>query len=213
MLESRCVRRVGGASERSVDVRIIAATNRMEHLGTAASRIRMDLYHRVATVVLDLPPLRERMSDVHELVTTMLEELAPENGVKSVTLDGWRALFAHDWPGNVRELRHAVQRAVTLGEQELGPMDFFPERRLKSGQHLLPSPRRLDLPLPPPPSTDGLPEGLELSIYDTMMRGAMEHALNTHKTIRAAATNLGMAKSTFADKARLWGLLPRKKKR
>ncbi|HLL25751.1 MAG TPA: sigma-54-dependent Fis family transcriptional regulator, partial [Kofleriaceae bacterium] len=68
VLESRRVRRVGGSHERGVDVRIIAATNRMEGLGTEASRLRLDLYHRIATVVLKLPALRERLGDVKELV-------------------------------------------------------------------------------------------------------------------------------------------------
>src|SRR3954471_21950089 len=84
VLESRKVRRVGGANERCVDVRIVAATNRLEHLGTEASRLRLDLYHRLATVVLALPPLRERMGDLPELVNSMLEELEPEHGRKIV---------------------------------------------------------------------------------------------------------------------------------
>ena len=129
VLESRRVRRVGGAVERTVDVRIVAATNRVEHLGTESSKLRLDLYHRVATVVLELPPLRQRMADIEELVGWMLEEHAPEYGRKRVTDAGWASLASYGWPGNVRELRHAVARAVALGGDELGPPDFFPELR------------------------------------------------------------------------------------
>jgi len=192
-LETRHVRRVGGAFERAVDVRIVAATNRLDGLGTESSRLRLDLYHRVATVVLELPPLRERMGDLVELVEHLLNELAPEHGRRVVTDDAWKALVSYGWPGNIRELRHAVSRAVALGGIELYPADFFPEQRF--GRHATPLIGVEDSPLPP---------------YQTMMRGAMEQALATHGSIRAAAEHLGMAKSTFADKAKAWGLIPRR---
>jgi transcriptional regulator with PAS, ATPase and Fis domain len=193
VLESRLVRRVGGTSDRTVDVRIIAATNRLDGLGTEASRLRLDLYHRLATVVLGLPPLRERMGDLRELVEAMLDELAPESGRKRVAAEVWDALIAYHWPGNVRELRHAVCRAVALGGEELCAADFFPE--LKLGRR----------------GPAGSPDALVP--FEAMMRGAMEQALATHGTIRAAANHLGMAKSTFADRARVWGLAPPPRRR
>jgi len=193
-LESRRVRRIGGASERLVDVRIVSATNRMEHLGTDASKLRLDLYHRLATVVLVLPPLRERMGDLPELVQSMLTELAPEHGQKLVSDDAWKALAENPWPGNVRELRHAVVRAVALGDDELEPEHFFPELRLvwpRTNDHE-------DEPLVP---------------YERVLRSAMERAIAAHGTIRAAAGHLGMPKSTFADRAQRWGLLRRDRPR
>ena len=193
-LESRRVRRIGGASERLVDVRIVSATNRMEHLGTDASKLRLDLYHRLATVVLVLPPLRERMGDLPELVQSMLTELAPEHGEKVVSDDAWKALAENPWPGNVRELRHAVVRAVALGDDELEPEHFFPELRLvwpRTNDHE-------DEPLVP---------------YERVLRSAMERAIAAHGTIRAAAGHLGMPKSTFADRAQRWGLLRRDRPR
>jgi DNA-binding NtrC family response regulator len=194
-LETRRVRRIGGLSDRAVDVRIIAATNRTDGLGTESSKLRVDLYHRLATVVLALPPLRDRMGDLVELVQAMLDELSAENGDRTVSESAWKVLAAYPWPGNVRELRHAVARAVALGGAELGPADFFPELRLGR----------------PTPLAALLGEGdAKLVPYQAMLRGAMEQALNTHGTIRAAANHLGMAKSTFADKARAWGLLLRR---
>jgi transcriptional regulator with PAS, ATPase and Fis domain len=191
-LETRHVRRVGGTSERPVDVRIIAATNRTEHLGTDSSCIRSDLYHRVATVVLALPPLRERMGDLVELVEASLDERATERGRKIVTEDGWRALASYPWPGNVRELLRAVERAVALGGTELTAENFFPD--LGFGRK----------PLGLVPKDHG-----SLVPYESVLRSAMEQALQAHGTIRAAANHLGMAKSTFAEKAKAWGLLPR----
>jgi DNA-binding NtrC family response regulator len=192
VLETRRVRRVGGASERDVDVRIVTATNQLDGLGTDASRLRSDLYHRVATVVLALPPLRDRMADLPDLVHSMLDELAPDHGVKRVSAEGWTALGDHHWPGNIRELRHAVARAVALGGDELGARDFFPDVALGARTLAATAPRGATLEL---------------------LRTAMEQSLQTHGSIRAAAQHLGMAKSTFADKAKQWGLVARRKPR
>ncbi len=196
VLESRRVRRIGGASERGVDVRIIAATNRLENLGTDASRLRLDLYHRLATVVLVLPPLRERMGDLSDLVHGMLAELAPEHGPKLLSDAAWKALAENRWPGNVRELRHAVVRAVALGGDQLEPEHFFPDLRLAWS-----------------PALDDVPDAEPMVPYERVLRGAMERAIAAHGSIRAAASHLGMPKSTFADRAQRWGLLPRERPR
>ena len=197
-LESRCVRRVGGQVEREVDVRIVAATNRLDGLGTDNSRLRLDLYHRLATVLLAMPPLREHMSDIVDLVETTMLEFAPEFGTKKVSHEAWQALASYSWPGNVRELRHAVTRALALGGDELGPKDFFPEHCFNLRASFTVAPNSTAEQLVP---------------YQAMLRGVMEQALQTHGTIRAAAASLGMPKSTFADKAKEWGLLVRKKTR
>ena len=196
VLESRRVRRIGGSYERPVDVRIVSATNRIDNLGTESSRLRTDIYHRLATVVLVLPPLRERMGDLVELVEAMLAEMAPDAGVRRVSEQAWKVLAGHSWPGNVRELRGAVSRAVTLGGEELTPSDFFPQLRFGRSPQLA---LLADV------------EAGQLVPYQAMLRGAMEQALARCGTIRAAAEHLGMAKSTFADKARAWGLIPRRK--
>ena len=198
-LETKRVRRVGGSTDRSVDVRIVAATNQTTGLGTDQGRLRADLYHRLATVVLGLPPLRERLSDLTELVHTFLVDHAPQYGQKQVMADGWEALLGHDWPGNIRELHHAVHRAVVFGGEYLGERDFFPSavpRNRNAAAHPF---NTVELPLLPP--------------YHDSLRTSMEQALRRHGTIRAAATAIGMPKSTFADKARAWKLQVRRKVR
>jgi DNA-binding NtrC family response regulator len=147
-------------------------------------------------VVLVLPPLRERMGDIVELVKSMLEELGPEHGAKTVSDAAWRALASNPWPGNVRELRHAVSRAVALGGDELEPDHFFPELRLGW-----------------PRALADIPDNEPLVPYERVLRGAMERAISAHGTIRAAANHLGMPKSTFADRAQKWGLMPRERPR
>jgi transcriptional regulator with PAS, ATPase and Fis domain len=201
-LEARRVRRVGGQTDRVVDVRIVAATNRVDALGHEASRLRRDLYHRLATLTLVLPPLRERMGDIVELVESMLAELAPDFGDKQVTEEAWHALASYSWPGNIRELRHAVARAVTLGSVELSAADFFP--------HLNARPRRVTLPVRNGVDGREYDENGALVPYQAMLKTAMAQALHEHGSIRAAAMSLGMPKSTFADRAREWQLLSRR---
>ncbi len=120
VLETRRVRPLGGELERPVDVRIVAATNRLDGLGTAASPLRLDIYHRLAVVVVQLPPLRARREDLIELAEAFLDELAPEHGRRHLSPGAIAALLAHDWPGNVRELRGSITRAVTMTDGEIG---------------------------------------------------------------------------------------------
>ncbi len=107
-LEQREVRRVGGSVELPVDVRVLAATNRDLAAEVAAGRFRQDLYFRVNTAVVEVPPLRARPEDLKILVDHMLE------GRTSVTPAAMAALAAYDWPGNVRELRNVVTTAVAM---------------------------------------------------------------------------------------------------
>jgi transcriptional regulator with PAS, ATPase and Fis domain len=199
-IEQKRIRRVGGAFERPVDVRIVAATNRLEGLGTESGRLRLDLYHRLATVVLVLPPLRERIGDIKLLIDAMLDEIEPEYGSKIVAPEAWTTLTTYAWPGNVRELRGAVSRAVTLGGEVLQVRDFFPDIGGKRGRTTEATPA-----MAMPVIDDGL------SPYEHAVKGQMEIALDNHGSIRAAANAIGMAKSTFADRAKIWGLKPRRK--
>jgi DNA-binding NtrC family response regulator len=229
VLESRRVRRVGGGAERAIDVRIVAATNQLAGLGTDSSRLRVDLYHRVATVVLVLPPLRERIGDVPDLVVALLAELEPEYGRKHVTDEAWHALTAYDWPGNVRELRQSVARAAALGGDALNASDFLTDltvgRRTEKRTLGMPAitPSVLALPssssssaareqLPAPPESTIAIGGSGLAPYEIVIRDAMAEKLATYGSIRAAAQQLGMPKSTFADRARQWGLATTRRK-
>lgn len=116
VLEERRVEPVGGAGEREVDVRLIAATN--QHLGEAIhdGRFREDLYYRLAVVEAELPPLRERTGDIRLLTLHFAALFAQQHGrpIRGIAEDALRELEASDWPGNVRELRNVVDRAVLL---------------------------------------------------------------------------------------------------
>ena len=205
-LETRTVRRVGGTDEQPFDARVIAATNREVGLGTERGALRVDLYHRLATVLIRLPPLRNRPGDLDALAGAMLEELGREHGPRRLSASARRALREHRWPGNVRELRQALTRAVTFSLDVIDPEHLFPTpwgqpaEAAESGAPSIGGERR------PPPPEAALAEGPGLSRYDAIVKDAMRDALERHGSIRGAADSLGMAKSTFADRARRLGL-------
>lgn len=116
VLEDHRFRRLGDVQDRSVDLRLIAATSR--DLGRLAQdqAFRSDLYFRISTLVLQVPPLRERRQDIPLLATEILERLALERGRRAVHLsrEALAALASYQWPGNIRELRNVLERAVLL---------------------------------------------------------------------------------------------------
>jgi DNA-binding NtrC family response regulator len=125
VLEDGEVRPLGGRVRRKVDVRVLSATWAPLHQRVAEGRFRQDLYQRLAVFVIDVPPLRERRSDLPALVEQFLREIAPEVGVRELTAGALGKLAAYGWPGNVRELRNVLYRAAiaargpALGTKEI----------------------------------------------------------------------------------------------
>jgi DNA-binding NtrC family response regulator len=128
VLEEQVFERVGGTKPISVDVRVVAATNR--DLGEMVRRgqFREDLYYRLSVIHTVVPSLRERPEDIPELANFFLHRLRGSAGrrVTGFAPDALRALAAHTWPGNVRELKNAVERAIVLGEGELVRLEDLP---------------------------------------------------------------------------------------
>jgi len=112
-IESRSIRRVGGGSARTVNVRIIAATNRSLASSINEGSFREDLYYRLAVVELRLPPLRARRDDIPVLATHFFRKFAGEQVVLPGEL--MAVLVGRGWPGNVRELKNYIERSVSLG--------------------------------------------------------------------------------------------------
>jgi DNA-binding NtrC family response regulator len=133
VLESRSFFRVGGTRRRTVDMRLVAATNRDLAEAIKVNRFRQDLYYRINTITVSLPPLRERREDISLLARHFLEDNAPY-GRKSLSAAALLCLERYDWPGNVRELQHAIQRAVILSAgDEIQPEDLPAEVQGRSG--------------------------------------------------------------------------------
>ncbi len=131
VLEDSKVRRLGSKSEVSVDVRVLAATNKVPEEAVAKGQLRSDLYFRLNVVHLPMPPLRDHLEDLEDLITLLLEDLNHKHGraVKGVAPDVLEAFRHYSWPGNVREVRNTLERALVtcagdlIRKQELGP-DF-----------------------------------------------------------------------------------------
>ena len=120
VLQEGVFERVGSSRSQRVDVRILAATNADVRAEVAAGRFREDLFFRLNTVEIHLPPLRERRDDIPLLAGHFLNQFAARyrRPVSGFSPDGMRALLAYAWPGNVRELAHAIERATLLAEGE-----------------------------------------------------------------------------------------------
>jgi DNA-binding NtrC family response regulator len=126
-LETGMFFRVGGTRARRVDVRLVAATNRDLAEAMKDGEFRQDLYYRINTITVRLPPLRDRREDIAVLAQHFLEQKAVY-GSKRLSPAALASLEAYDWPGNVRELLHAVERAVILAKgEEIVPEDLPPE--------------------------------------------------------------------------------------
>jgi DNA-binding NtrC family response regulator len=116
VLERKRYRRIGGQAELAMDARVIAATHRDLRAGVNGGTFRLDLYYRLAVVVLRLPPLRERLEDIAILVDHFVRELGYiGTGVDLLGAEAMAMLSKQSWPGNVRELRNAVEAMLLMG--------------------------------------------------------------------------------------------------
>ncbi|MBK6797193.1 MAG: sigma-54-dependent Fis family transcriptional regulator [Acidobacteria bacterium] len=136
VLQEGTIRRVGADKEKTVDVRVIAATNRDLEKEVSEGRFRQDLFWRLNVIHLHIPPLRERPFDIPLLVEHFLNKVSENSGLPafSVTSETLAVLTAYAWPGNARELENAVERAMALAEGTTIQPDDLPERIRTSGQ-------------------------------------------------------------------------------
>lgn len=124
-LQENRITRVGGEKEIKVDVRIVAATNKDLGAEIDAGNFREDLYHRLSVILIKVPSLNERRSDVPILANHFLEVISKEQGLPKRTFskESLSALSEFDWTGNIRELRNVVERLIILGEKEISAED------------------------------------------------------------------------------------------
>jgi DNA-binding NtrC family response regulator len=191
VLEDSRFRRLGDVRERTSDIQIIAATNRNLLQLVGEMKFREDLYFRINTFHLHIPPLRERPEDVpiiaRALLRTLAHDLSREQQELSVAAEG--ALKAHSWPGNIRELRNLLERvALTCDRATIGPQDLsLPQRPGAS-------------PRPAAEATLTLAE-LERQYITAILK---EEA----GKVTQAAARLGIPRSTLYQKIKLYGLNP-----
>jgi DNA-binding NtrC family response regulator len=189
VLEEKKFRRLGDVRERQVDVRLIAASHQdLGHL-VHAKRFREDLYFRINTVVLEIPPLRDRPEDLHPLADIFLEAIAAELPRPPLHLSpaALRKLEAYSWPGNIRELKNVLEHAALLCPgDEIGPDDFIFQRRRTTEITAL-------------PVTTDLLETEKL-----MIRRALE---SERGRVARAAEALGISRSSLYEKIRRYGIV------
>jgi DNA-binding NtrC family response regulator len=177
-LEEKRVRRLGSLASRTVDLRIIAATNSDLAAAVEDGEFREDLFYRLSIIPIHLPPLRERGDDLVLLAEHFIRTLAVQYGLARHGLDDdlRAAILAHTWPGNVRELRNALERVLLLADERPDPSDLFP---------IMPRPGRA--------SPDSLPFPAPLATIERHAALATVRRLGGNKS--AAATALGISRS------------------
>jgi len=205
-VEERTVRRVGGIRDRRIDVRILAATNRDLERETQREQFRRDLYFRLAVIILALPPLRDRGTDVLILAEHYLKRYNAKYGkhVRQVDQRARELLLSYPWPGNVRELSHVIERAVLWSR---GPVLDVEHLSLATQPPTSPAP---ELPATPGPITHetpgpGLPpSGVDLETWE---RALIEQSLRESGGNQTrAAQRLGISRDTLRYRLKKYGI-------
>jgi len=190
ILQERNFYRVGGTEQITIDVRVIAATNKNLEEAVHEGKFRDDLFYRLNVINIHLPPLRDRREDIPLLVHNFIEHIGPELGreVNDISEGALKILLNYNWPGNVRELENAVERAIVtcktkiLTEDDFG---FLNNHGNEIKQWTVPAELTLD-------------EIENQAITATLQR--------THGNIKEASTILGIDRSTLYDRIKKYNL-------
>jgi transcriptional regulator with GAF, ATPase, and Fis domain len=191
VLQEHETQRVGGHKVRHLDLRVVAATNRNLTDEMRALRFREDLYYRLAAVVVDVPPLRQRTSDIPMLASYFLERATTtyQKGISGFSPDALDALSRYNWPGNIRELQHVIERAVLLCTSDVIKPEHLSDLAV-GGQET------------------AAPQSLGATIREEKARRIERALAHTGGNQAAAARLLGMSSSNFARLLRSLGLKP-----
>jgi formate hydrogenlyase transcriptional activator len=189
---------VGSNQTVRVDVRVIAATNRDLHAAVEAGRFRADLFYRLNVFPLEVPPLRQRRSDIPQLVTFFLARYSTKFGrrVETVSRETMDRLIAYDWPGNVRELQNVIERAVVLTPGAVLEID---------GDLLRPAPPASGAPAAAPAPDAGLAERLE-QVERAEITAALQRSGGVIEGPRGAAGLLRLHPNTLRSRMERLGI-------
>lgn len=202
VLQEGEIRPLGSNKRRNVNVRVIAATNKDLEEEVRSGRFRQDLYYRLATFVVEIPPLRERKEDIFVLANTLLREATEQLGkkVKGFTDEAIDCFMAYDWPGNVRELQNEVKRMLVLGQNE------YLGAELISKRILLATPEESAADMTLLSQTDGsLKERVESLEARILKETLIRHRWNKTR----AAEELGLSRVGLRSKLERYQLEPR----
>jgi DNA-binding NtrC family response regulator len=188
VLESRRLRRLGGREDITVDVRVIAATNRDLEQEVLARRFREDLYYRLNAFKLEVPPLRERKVEIALLAELFARAFARNAGVPVAVIgpSASAQLASYSWPGNVRELRNAIEHAVVLADGHIG-VEHLPQSLRAQGERVADS-------------------VLDSRLADVERRSIVDALAQAGGNQSRAARNLGISRSALIHRMKKHGL-------
>jgi len=194
VLQEREYRPLGSTRTLKADFRVVAATNRPIASALAENRLRADLYYRLNTFQIEIPPLRERKEDIPPLVGTFLKRFAQElrKEEPEIAPEAFQKLVDYSWPGNVRELQNAIEYAVVLARQN------------KIGVKELPTEVQLPVALQ---QTERVNNSGGVQNLDDMERNAIIQALaQCHGNKKKAAQVLGIQRPTLYNKMKRYSI-------
>ena len=196
---------VGSDRTRSVDVRVVAATNRDLDKAVEDGTFREDLFYRLSVFPIDVPPLRERGDDIVQLASHFLEKICQDFGHRPLSLgrQHLELMRNYDWPGNVRELKNVIERAVILSRGKV--------LRLDLAMADIPRPASASAPVPADPDGDGKPALMtEQELLELQKNNLLAALAATGWRVsgpRGAAALVGLKPSTFTDRIKKFGIV------
>jgi len=194
VLQEREYRSLGSTRMLKADFRVITATNRPIAQALAENRLRSDLYYRINTFQIEVPPLRERKEDIPPLVNTFVQRFAKQLGKAEPTIapEAFQKLLDYSWPGNVRELQNAIEYAVVLARNDIIGIKELPT----------------EIQLPPALQTSPAPVRRSgVASLDDMERETILQALTqTHGNKKKAAELLGIQRPTLYNKMKRYAI-------
>jgi DNA-binding NtrC family response regulator len=212
ILEDSKVRRLGGKTEFEVDVRVVAATNKVPEEAVKGGHLREDLYYRLNVFHIHLPPLRDRKDDIRAISEALLGDLNRKHDCRVAEISPvvFEALEKHNWPGNVRELRNVLERAVILageGVIEMRHLPAFLQTQRTAASAVAAAPAATPAAPAPPPQedTDAVKFQIGTTVEEAekgLMLRTLEHTRN-NKT--RAAEILGISLKTLHNKLKEYG--------
>jgi transcriptional regulator with PAS, ATPase and Fis domain len=201
VIQERMVERIGGHRPQDVDFRMITATNCDLRRLVAENKFRLDLYYRVSAIVIEMPPLRSRISDIPELARHFLSNIAERHArpMPELTEDALAHLMDQRWPGNVRQLRHEIERAFVFAEEGRITADVLAARgdawNLPIGA----------IATPGEPAPAGEPITMQAAVSQ-LEKDVLKHAMSRHKgNKKRVALELGISRSHLYKMLELHG--------
>jgi transcriptional regulator with PAS, ATPase and Fis domain len=195
VLEDRKLRRLGSKFETSIDVRVLAATNKVPEEAVASGQLRNDLYYRLNVFNIHMPPLRDHKDDLPDLVQYLLQDMNSKHGrsVSGISDDVSKAFQNFAWPGNVRELRNTLERAVIVCDS-----------RLIEAKHLPPGFGAV-IPRAPVQEANAIRLGVGTTVEEAERLLILKTLESTNNNKTRAAEILGISLKTLHNKLKEYG--------